>query len=328
MIMPKIIKTFANGFLLTLATTVCCGQESGFNLVLLPDTQNYAQSHPDIFKAQTQWAADNASTISFVLQQGDITNKNNPPQWKVAAEAMTLMDGKVPYTFVPGNHDVGTSGSSDVRDTTLMNEFFPYDKYSKTPNFGGTFEVGRVDNTWHLFKAGGLDWLILSLEFGPRNRVIEWAAKVIEDHPNHKVIINTHAYMYSDETRIDENDKWSPQTYGLGKATGDEEVNDGEEIWEKLASRFPNVFLVVSGHVLNDGAGKLVSTGKAGNKVYQMLANFQSGVKGSENGGNGFLRIVHIDPAAKKMSVKTWSPYLNEYKTDADQEFVFEDVTF
>ncbi len=307
-----------------------CRDQKPFTLVLLPDTQNYSQSYPDIFSAQTRWIASRADSITFVLHQGDITNNNTDEEWQVAAQAMQLLDGKVPYTFGPGNHDMGTRGRADVRDTDGMNRYFPYETYSQQEGFGGAFEEGKMDNTWHTFSAGGHDWLILSLEFGPRNKVLDWAGSVIKEHPDHKVIINTHAYMYSDETRMstERNHKWLPQAYGVGKATGEEAVNNGEQMWEKLVSQHANILMVVSGHVLNDGVGTLVSEGVHGNKVYQMLANYQSGVIGSVNGGNGFLRILTIDPAASRIEVQTYSPYIDEYKTEPDQQFVFEDVEF
>ncbi|RYD72555.1 MAG: metallophosphatase [Sphingobacteriales bacterium] len=301
-----------------------------FKLVLLPDTQTYCSDFPEIFYAQTEWIADNKDSISFVLHQGDITNNNSDKHWTVASAALNRLDGKVPYTFVPGNHDIGTGGKSDIRNTDKMNAFLPLDKFNKTKSFGGAFENGKMDNTWHQFKAGGLKWLILSLEFGPRNSVVDWAKQVIEGHPNHKIIINTHAYMYSDNQRISKqhNHKWVPQDYGLGKENGANAVNDGEQLWEKLASKYSNVLFVFSGHVLNDGTGTLVSTGDKGNQVYQMLANYQGGVINTIKGGNGNLRILYIDPKKGKISVKTYSPYTKEYKREQDQEFNFTDVRF
>ena len=136
--------------------------------------------------------------------------------------------------------------------------------------------------------------------------------------------------MYSDDTRmsIHRNHSWVPQRYGVGKDTGDESVNDGEMMWDKLISQYPNVLMVFSGHVLHSGTGQLVSAGVHGNHVYQMLANYQSGVEGSENGGNGFLRIITVDPASQTIAVKSYSPYLDEYKTEPDHQFVFENVEF
>lgn len=240
------------------------------------------------------------------------------------------MDGKVPYAFAPGNHDIGEGGRSEVRNTDMYNHFMPYEKYSKAPNFGGAFADGKMDNTWHTFKAGGINWLVLALEFGPRDTVLEWAATVIEKHPKHKVIITTHAYMYSDDTRMskERDHKWLPQEYGLGKATGKDAVNNGEQMWDKLVKNYANVMFVFSGHVLNDGTGALVSEGIHGNKVYQMLANYQGGVDGTEKGGNGFLRIITIDPGNSTISVKSYSPYIDEYKTETGQQFSYKNVKF
>lgn len=297
-----------------------------FKLVLLPDTQTYSRLYPGIFRAQTSWIAAHADSITFVLQQGDLTDDNIEKQWAVAADAMQVMDGKVPYTFAPGNHDL--SGNAKTRNTDLFNRFFPYTKYSRMRHFGGAFETGKMDNTWHHFKAGGRKWLILSLEFGPRNSVLAWADSIVRQHPHHKVIFNTHAYMYSDDTRMGNGDDWLPQGYGVGRDTGMDAVNNGEQIWEKLVSRHKNALLVFSGHVLHDGTGKLASVAVHGNTVYQMLANYQEGVDGSEKGGNGFLRIVTIDPKRHTIRVQTYSPWLHRYRTEPDQQFLFNDVRF
>jgi len=58
-----------------------------------------------------------------------------------------------------------------------------------------------------------------------------------------------------------EGDRWLPQKYGLGKDTGENAVNNGEQMWDKLVSKYPNILFVFSGHVLNSGVGTLVSIG-------------------------------------------------------------------
>ena len=94
-----------------------------FNLILLPDTQTYSKEFPDIFLSQTKWIAANAKDIAFVLHQGDITELNTEKEWQVAAKAMRVMDGKVPYTFVPGNHDMGSSPDVTLCDKRITNLF-------------------------------------------------------------------------------------------------------------------------------------------------------------------------------------------------------------
>ena len=61
-----------------------------------------------------------------------------------------------------------------------------------------------------------------------------------------------------------------------------------------------------------------------GNKVYQMFANYQT----RAFGGEGYLRIIDLDPATYKVSVKTFSPWRNSYFTDSNNQFEFENVVF
>jgi hypothetical protein len=103
-------------------------------------------------------------------------------------------------------------------------------------------------------------------------------------------------------------------------------VNDGEQIWKKLVKKHPNIRFVFSGHVLNTGVGTLVSINDAGLPVYQFLANYQEGVKGSVNGGNGWLRILQFDLKQNTLTVKTFSPYINQYMQDPAHDFKIQKV--
>lgn len=143
-----------------------------WTLAVLPDTQVYVMRHPELFDKQTRWIVEDSTkhNIAYVLHLGDIVNNNNPPQWTNAQRSMNILDGHVPYAMAPSNHDFGRNGSANDR-TTLFNEFFPFEKYKKWPTFGGAMEEGMMENTYHLFNAGDRDWLVLALEWGPRNRV-------------------------------------------------------------------------------------------------------------------------------------------------------------
>lgn len=299
-------------------------KEKPLRLILLPDPQTYVkyvELNP-VYGAQTSWINNNADSISFVLCQGDITGGNKDEQWKVAAGAFTILEGrKIPFTFCAGNHDLGKMAST--RNTGLMNSYLPFSRYSRYPSFGGAFEVNKMDNTWHVFSKGDYKFLILSLEFVPRNKVIDWAKIIIEQHPNHNVIINTHAYLkannlpYAGEIEQE-----------IGKATGDEFANNGLNIWEKLVSQYPNCLFVFNGHVTGKGIGHLVSSGKHGNQVYQFLANYQGGVDGTQEERNGMLRIVDLNPEKGTFTIQTYSPYTRKYNTANGQHFFYENVHF
>jgi hypothetical protein len=306
--------------------TIRIRSDAEFSIIVLPDTQNYSTTHPEIATSQTQWIVDNKDNfnIAFVLHEGDFTNYNSITEWDNADASMSVLDGNVPYVVVVGNHDdTGTGGAADVRDVSLFNQYFPVSRFDSLPQFGGVYEPGRMENSYHYFTAGGIDWLVLALEFGPRNEVLDWANQVVASHPHRRVIILTHNYMYSDDTLVGPGDLWNPHDYGqcIG-ATGPDACNDGEEMWVNFVKLHGNISFVFSGHTLNDGTGTLVSTGDNGNKVYQMLANYQF----EANGGNGYLRIVTFCPDQQKVTVETYSPYLDQYRTEPDQQFEFLNV--
>lgn len=315
-------------FLLIGLFLASCSQK--VRIVLLPDTQTYAEKYPEIMDTQLNWIAHNAKHINFVLQQGDLTQNNNDKEWQTVKNAFSKIDNKVPYILAVGNHDMGSGPGkfADVRNSSIFNHYFPFNEFAKQSHFGGTFEPEKLDNSYYLLNTGKVKWIIITLEFGPRNEVLAWANEILAKYPDRLAIVNTHAYMYSDNTRIGEGDNWRPQAYGVGKDVGEKAVNDGEQIWEKLIRKHANVRFVFSGHILNSGVGTLVSTNDAGLPTYQMLANYQEGVKGSIKGGNGFLRILDLNFKKKTLSIKTFSPYINEFKLEKEQNFDFENVNF
>ena len=179
-----------------------------FTLVHLPDTQDYAQYHPNIQNAQNQWIIDNITThnIKYVLHTGDLTNNNVVSEMDNALAAMSMLDGIIPYAISTGNHDYGSNGSN--RNALFNNSSsnpLPYfgtgTPYATQVSIGGFFEPDQTDNSYHFFTAGGRDWMLLALEFGPREQVIPWANQILDNYPDHTVILMVHAYVYSDETR-------------------------------------------------------------------------------------------------------------------------------
>src|SRR5690606_32262986 len=170
------------------------------------------------------------------------------------------------------------------------------------------------------FSAGGNDWIMLALEFGPRDEVVDWANDVIEANPDKLAILVTHAYMYYDDTIYDWANKgtsqsWNPHSYGVaGQAGG---VNDGQELWDKLVSKHENFRFVFNGHVLNDGTGYRATVGENGNVAHQTLANDQMNVQG----GPGDMRLLAFEDDGAPVNVRTSSPVLNRFDTAADQEF-------
>ena len=286
-------------------------------LAVLPDTQYYSLNYPGVYDAQTSWIATHARqrNISYVLHLGDIVDQNTPREWQRAAQAMGLLEGIVPYALVPGNHDIGPGGNATTRDT-LLNQFFPYDNTAKLPSFGGAFEPGKLENTYHFLSVGGRDYIVLALEWGPRDEVVEWADKVMTEHPDRWGIMITHAYMNNNDLRYDITDTAHPQDFNphvYGTAGG---VNDGEELWRKLISRH-RFLMTFNGHVLGDGTGYLASVTSKGNTCHQMLSNYQF----RNLGGEGYMRLAEFLPDGHTVRIYTYSPLYDSFMVEPDQNY-------
>jgi 3',5'-cyclic AMP phosphodiesterase CpdA len=289
-----------------------------WTLIALPDTQYYSSTYPQIFDAQTQWIVDNKTerNILYVVHEGDIVDNDVDNQWTNASHSMHLLDLNVPYVLAMGNHDYPGAGGAISRETTLFDKYFSLTSLDWQPTFKGTYEPGSVSNSFHLFEVNGETWLIVSLEFGPRDAVLAWADRVLKANTSANAIVLTHAYLYSDGTRFDHltrtDQAFNPHTYGVEARAGG--VNDGEEIWQKLILNNPNVRLVLCGHV--HAESHLTSTRDAGPPVHQILADYQD----DGQGGDGYLRIMTFQPNGA-INVSSYSPYLKQYRTDAENLF-------
>ena len=265
-----------------------------FSVVVLPDTQNYAEKFADTYAAQTQWIRDNVEkeNIKFVIHLGDVVQHHNDSeeQWQVADRAHKLLDDAVPYSMLPGNHDLEYKNKTYSRETKFYNKYFGTQRFADQPWYGGHWGENN-DNNFCTFEADGMKFLVISLEYAPRDEVLAWATDIANSHPDHRVIAATHCYM---------------RPAGRDKNTGGSLGNSGDGIWEKFVRRAPNVFLVKSGHVL--GVGRQISTNDAGLPVHETLVDYQ----GLPNGGNGWLRIMRFVPNENKIEIRAYSPLLDE----------------
>src|SRR5260370_7325720 len=80
-----------------------------FTVVVLPDTQFYSQTYPQIFDSQTQWVANNAAAqnIQLAIGVGDIVNVGtSATQWGNASHSAGMLNqAHVPSAFAIRNHD-------------------------------------------------------------------------------------------------------------------------------------------------------------------------------------------------------------------------------
>jgi hypothetical protein len=262
-----------------------------------------------------------------VLQEGDIVNQNSQvtptsgdqtadQQWANAKAAMSILNGELPYIMAAGNHDLGTTSAQD-RNTQFNTYFKAEDNPLVDPAQGGIlagYQVpGELQNAYFEVHApDGRDLLIFSLEFWPRQATVAWANQIasLPKYADYTAVLLTHDYLNPNNTRAD----GAPDGYPVGT-----DGNDGEELWNELVKLNPNFKMTLNGHVGGDGVGYLKSTGNEGNVVHQMVFNSQF----ETNGGNGWIRVLEFLNDGTTVHVRTYSPFLNVYRTDAANDFFF-----
>lgn len=296
-----------------------------FTIIGLPDTQYYTeepqggpggvrqQASNAIFKAQTQWVADNrvSRNIVFLSQLGDCTQNGqlNEIEWKrvdtsmkkIENPAVPLPEG-IPYSMCVGNHDQGNAAGSPTASTAFFNQYFGEARFLGRSYYGGHYQTNN-DNHFELFSAGGIDFIHIGIEFNPDNNstnhnillgVLSWADSLLKAHPTRKGILASHWIM----------------EIGTNASFG----GPGAEIYNQLKDN-PNLLMLLCGH--QHGEGRRSDLMNNGAPLHTMLSDYQ----GRVNGGNGWLRVLEFSPSTNMVNVKTYSPTLNQFETDADSQF-------
>lgn len=325
-----------------------------FSMILYGDPQTYTKntfSQP-IFELMTAWTAahKNALKIKAVLCTGDIVERNDTLtafpltrndingdaqsflQWEAAARAFSRLDGEIPYILCTGNHDYGYE-SSENRNT-YFNDYFPVSKnplwrdnlVSTFPNAAG---IMTLENAAFAFDCG--KWgkvLVLSLEFAPRDEVLDWAKKLLESkkYKDSKAIILTHSVLRVKKglkTSIAESEGYKLQPRNWAAA-----------MMKKLVSDSDNIKLVLCGHSGDPSkmSDDILYENSKGRKIPVVMFNPQAVGGWNGNGGDGWLRIMEFMPDGKTISMRTYSPLFAasaktqhlSWNRDSDNEFKIE----
>lgn len=332
--------------------------KSSWTVILLPDIQNYSKwgVNQPILDLMIAWIEANIDTLNvkMVMCVGDLVQHDNiiitgvdgdqtsRSQWEAVSKSFSKLDGKVPYITATGNHDY-TIDSKGNRKSQFSNYFNIERNFlnKKVLAQTGTNEAGELslDNSAYEVKSlNGQDYLFLTLEFAPRDTMVNWANKItaLEQYKNHRIILLTHAYLNQKDKRTDKAPTWLeflPYTVNneIKKSASITlpNANSGEQIWQKLVEPSANIELVLSGHISGEGYRK--DNNLKGNVVHQMLFDTQSigGGHRTGNGGDGWLRILEFFPDNKTVKIKTFSPLFGispttqqfAWKTDERNEY-------
>lgn len=297
-----------------------------WSMILVPDVQSYVkyERNHGILELMTGWISEQIEplNIRMVLGTGDLVehnswltpdgkrgNQSGLQQWKATSRAFERLDGKVAYVNATGNHDYGVL-NIDERRKTNYDTFFPVDRNYKSQRLlreAGTNAdhlSSLVNAAYEFHSPHGDLFLVMVLEFAPRDETIEWAKNVVDkkEYENHRVILLTHSYLNAKSEHI------LNENYSL------ENKNYGKAIFEKLVKPSKNIEMVFSGHIgapddFEKHVGYRTDENASGRTVHQITFNAQAlGGGWQGNGGEGWLRWMEFMPDKRTVKVKTFSP--------------------
>jgi len=313
---------------------------ASWSMILIPDPQSYVKFdyNQPLFELMTAWIARNAKplNIGLTLCTGDLVEQNHrlvpdsingnqtgKAQWEAVSRAFGRLDGVTPYILATGNHDFGIFSAENRR--THFDEYFPIDKNRLNQRLlreTGTNAEGvptLANAAFEFVSPGGRKYLVVVLEFAPRDETLEWAKTVInkDKYASHTVILLTHSYLNNMER---DNLRTDKEGYKLPNP------NWGEQVWEKLVKPSKNIELVLSGHIsglkFTQSVGYRTDKNAAGRTVHQMLFDTQAITGWNGNGGDGWLRILEFLPDDRTVKVTTFSPLFAASPTT--QQFAYE----
>ncbi|MET3113682.1 hypothetical protein AAKU52_001410 [Pedobacter sp. CG_S7] len=278
-----------------------------FTIPVFPDTQAEVSGKSDLFYSQIDWIVKHKDSLNIpiVLHVGDLVNFDNYDNWEVASKGFKQMDdNNIPYAIAVGNHDTeavnfdnGSAAPGNVnqnlRKTSKFESYFPTNRFTLQR---GRYEKDKSDNAFYTFKVGETNWLVLSLEFCPRLGAINWAGDIVKQYFNYNVIILTH-YHLTTKGEIAQNNA------GYGDFSP-------QDVFNKLIKKHQNIRYVFSGHVMTSSLK--IDTGDHGNKIYQVLQNYQN-----IDAGGGYLKLFTFDIEKGSIDAKMYSPYYNITKIDS-----------
>ena len=261
-----------------------------FTLAVIPDTQymfDLDRGDPAPLKATLQYLIDHrkSENIVFVSHLGDLVENGRKSEIDDISERFEVLDRRrVGYSVLAGNHDLPDSRTDDQRGRTPYLDRFGPQRFRTSPTFRGASADGY--NSFHVFRAGGQEWLVLALDWRMSAKGFEWARSVLRQHAKLPVILTTHELV---------------QDGGDGAAV----MSDyGRRLWDELIKDNDQIFLALNGHFWPPARATLRNT--AGNDVHVHITNYQD----RYYGGGTMIRLYHFDLDRKTIDVRTLSPWL------------------
>ena len=274
-----------------------------YSFAVIGDTQNINIGDVNNKTAYTkgiyEWILANkeSKNISYVMGVGDITQAYYRDysdgiwvkEWANAKDALSVLDGKLGYSLVRGNHDItdGFNGSFGKTETETAAYYTALASLAATNDaegrpMAGFLDESKIEDTYRKITAGGNKYIIFTLDWHPTEACLVWLDEILAANSDYEAIITLHSYTTRDGTIIDDYEDTFPYENLTGSRPNWEEVSGSggqvhpKVLWQTVLSKHANVKLILSGHIDEDNIIVEQIAGANGNTVTSMLIDGQT----------------------------------------------------
>ena len=274
-----------------------------YSFAFVGDTQflmyrDASQNTTSYTKPIYDWIIKNKDekNIQFVFGLGDITDRNEYIEWEKALDYHEMLENAdIPYAIVPGNHD-------DYTKYVKYNDYFGEVDYF-TDRITDYYVEGRVENYAMKFDVGEHKYMVVGLQYGAPDEVLEWANRVVGENSDRKVIVITHAlFSYEGE--------WSEADKREQASTSVKTYNNGIDMWNEFFSLHENIIITAAGHVDPFDIKYRTDVGVNGNTVNSFLIDPQGLDKGTDF-KTGMVAMLYFSADGSEVQVE----YVSATKT-------------
>ncbi len=258
-------------------------------IAFVSDTQKFSEK---TFNAVYESFLNDKDTynIEYVIHTGDVIQESDDldADWQIAKNAMSKLDGVIPYAVIAGNHDQETNTDTPFG---LYSSYFGDSSYEGCDYFAGSYSDCRA--LAQLITIGSTDFIFVYISDGPDKGCIDFANEMFEKYSDRVGVLCTHRYFEDD---MDFDDM-------------------GEYLLKKVVKPNENVKLVLCGHASN--AGYVETKISDDRTVIQIMADYQDAYN------DGSLMYLQIDEDNGTLTGISYSPVTKSYEgykdIDTDQ---------
>jgi 3',5'-cyclic AMP phosphodiesterase CpdA len=275
---------------------------TSFSIMQITDTQYLSGYFPKLFNTTMTWLVDNAPAynVKMVVHTGDLVdNETSPSQWEVAnASISKLIQAGIPYCWAAGNHD--QIPENNPNGTCWASNYYAFNAANMRSKPYWVSDLYGSKNTAVKVEYGGVQFLIVDIEYLGNSSVLAWAKNLFDNYPNANVIAATHSYLNN--------------TLGYGSSDLDE--NAWIDNFKTLINSYPRASLILSGHDPFGSGSNNTRIGLREEIYYDRQA--QNSFKGAAS-----VRIYTFNTVSMTVNVRTYAVDTQQWLTDLANQFSF-----